>query len=347
MQSLHLGPNGPLVSAYALGTMTYGNQTPPQDAHRQLDMARAHGITLIDMAEMYPVNPTSPETMGRTEQILGDWLAARGGADMILATKVTGEGSNVMPGGTPFITPARLRSAVETALTRLRTDHIHVYQLHWPNRGSYHFRQSWTWAPPQTTAAAVREDMHALLTTAADLIAEGKIGHFALSNETAWGLTAWLALADAQGLPRAVSVQNEYSLLCRHADTDLAEVCALEQVPLLAWSPLATGLLTGKYAGDVVPDGSRRERSRTLGGRITPRVFDAVAAYMGLAREHGLDPVHLALAWVRSRPFPAIPILGATTADQLAAQLPATDLTLPPAVLEGVDAVHRAHPMPF
>ena len=346
MEQIALGLRGPMVSTWSLGTMTYGNQTQPDDAFRQMDMARAHGITLFDTAEMYPVNPTSAETRGRTEEIVGDWLASRGRADTVIATKITGVGSNVMEGGTPLVTPDRLRDAVEQSLRRLRTDHIDLYQLHWPNRGSYHFRQHWGFVPPQVSAAAVRDEMRALLETAAELIAAGKIGQFALSNETAWGLMAWLRLAD-EGLPRVASIQNEYSLLCRLADTDLAEVCALEQVPILAWSPLAAGLLTGKYAGDVVPPLSRRVNAATLGGRITPQSFAAVDAYVALARAHGLDPMHMALAWLTQRPFAVIPILGATSADQLAAQLPGAGLRLSPEVLAGIDAIHRAHPVPF
>jgi aryl-alcohol dehydrogenase-like predicted oxidoreductase len=144
-----------------------------------------------------------------------------------------------------------------------------------------------------------------------------------------------------------VSVQNEYSLLCRLADTDLAELCALEDVPLLAFSPLASGILTGKYAGDVTPEGSRRTFRPDMGGRIQPRVFGAVAGYLGLAQDWGLDPVQMALAWCRQRPFPCIPILGATSADQLARQLPAAGLRLTDDQLAAIDTMHRAHPLPY
>ncbi|HHX90830.1 MAG TPA: aldo/keto reductase [Paracoccus sp.] len=349
MQHITLGTTNLRVSEFCLGTMTWGNQTPQDDAHRQIDMARDHGINFLDTAEMYPVNPVSAETLGRTEEVIGAWLAARGGRqDLVIATKVTGKGSEAIAGGAPEIGPARLRAAVEGSLRRLRTERIDICQLHWPNRRSYHFRQNWGYAPPPAEArATLRANMLDVLDEAARLMAEGKIDHFALSNETAWGMANWIALAESHGLPRPVTLQNEYSLLCRLFDTDLAELCALENVPLLAFSPLAAGLLTGKYAGDVTPEGSRRSLRADLGGRITPRVFEAVAGYLGLARDWGLDPVRMALAWCRTRPAPTIPILGATTAAQLAHALPASELTLPPELLVQIDAMHKSMPMPY
>jgi aryl-alcohol dehydrogenase-like predicted oxidoreductase len=186
-----------------------------------------------------------------------------------------------------------------------------------------------------------------ILTTAADLIRDGKIRHLALSNESVWGTARWLHLADQHDLPRMVSVQNEYSLLCRQFDSDWAELSAAENLPLLAFSPLATGLLTGKYAGDVIPEGSRRSLNPNLSGRITPRTFPAVAAYLGIAARHGLDPAQMAIAFCRQRPFPCIPIFGATTVDQLRTALGAANVTLTPEVLAEIDAAHRDHPMPY
>ena len=209
-------------------------------------------------------------------------------------------------------------------------------------------RDSNNWAyRPTGKASRIRANMRAVLTEAAVLIAEGKIGHLALSNETAWGLAQWLRLSEDEGLPRIASLQNEYSLMCRLFDTDMAEACTLEAVPLMAYSPLAAGLLTGKYAGDVTPENSRRAAYPGLGGRITPRAFEAVSAYRGLARDGGLDPVHMALAWHRTRPFRIIPILGASTSAQLAQQLPALDLVLDPDLIAAIDDVHRSHPLPY
>lgn len=349
MKHIPLGTTNLHVSEFCLGTMTWGNQTPQEDAHRQIDMARDHGVNFLDTAEMYPVNPVSAETLGRTEEVIGNWLAARGGREkVVIATKVTGKGSEVIAGGAPGIGPARLRAAVEGSLARLRTEVIDLYQLHWPNRSSYHFRQVWRYAPPGAGARDdIRANMLEVLQEAEKLITEGKIRYFALSNETAWGMANWIAMAEAHSLPRPATLQNEYSLLCRLFDADLAELCALENVPLLAYSPLAAGLLTGKYAGDVTPEGSRRAGRADLGGRITPRVFEAVAGYLGLARDWGLDPVQMAIAWCRTRPFPTIPIIGATTSEQLSRELPAAGLTLPDALLQAIDRMHKAMPMPY
>ncbi|WP_068303989.1 aldo/keto reductase [Pararhodobacter sp. CCB-MM2] len=347
MKTLPLGQNGPLVPEFCLGTMTWGRQTDEVDAHRQIDLALDHGINFLDTAEMYPTNPVMAETRGGTEAIIGNWIAKTGGRDrLILAPKVSGVGSHVMEGGTPPIDGPRLRSAVEESLQRLQTEHIDLFQLHWPNRGSYQFRRNWTYKPPHD-AAHFRAHVHEILTEAAALIAEGKIGHIALSNESAWGLAQWIRASEEAGLPRIASIQNEYSLLARLPDTDLAEACAMEDVPVLAFSPLAAGLLTGKYAGDVTPDDSRRAATPDLGGRITPRVFEAVSAYLGLARDHGVDPVVMALAWHRTRPFTSLPIIGATTTAQLESQLPALHTELTQELIDGIDAVHRAHPMPY
>ncbi len=341
-----LSPKGPTVPDFCLGTMTWGTQTPVADAHHQIDMALERGLNFLDTAEMYPVNPISADTLGRTEDIIGQWNAKGARDRLIIATKVSGDGAGVIPGGAPPISAARLRSGVEGSLKRLQTDFIDIFQLHWPNRGSYHFRKNWTYTPPRDKART-RAHIAEVLTEAAALIAEGKIGRIALSNETAWGLAQWIAVAEAQDLPRVACVQNEYSLLCRLFDTDMAEASVMEDVPLLAFSPLATGLLTGKYAGGVIPEGSRREKSDTLGGRITPRVFETVSAYLGLARDWHIDPVHMALAWHRSRPFVSIPIIGATISKQLAHQLPAMDLALDPELIAAIDACHRAHPLPY
>lgn len=346
MQHIPLGRTGLTVSEFCLGTMTFGSQTDEADAHRQLDMARDHGVNFLDAAEMYPVNPIRAETVGVTEEIIGRWRKARGDSTMILATKITGAGSDAIADGAP-ITPERMRAAVDASLRRLQTDVIDIYQLHWPNRGSYHFRQVWHYDPSGLNRSEATEHMLAILHCAQELVDAGKLRHLALSNETAWGTAMWLRLAEENGLPRIATLQNEYSLLCRHFDSDLAELCTMEQVPLLAYSPLAAGLLTGKYAGDVIPEGSRRERNPELGGRITPRVFEAVSGYLGLAAHHRIDPVHMALAWTRTRPAQTLPIIGATTADQLETVLAAANVTLPSALLDEIAALHKAKPMPY
>lgn len=347
MNKLELGRSGLMVSEICLGTMTWGTQNTEAEAHDQIDMAQDHGVNFMDTAEMYPTNPVSAETIGLTEDYIGSWVTKSGRRDdWIIATKITGSGQDAIRDGAP-ITPQILTEAVHSSLRRLRTDVIDLYQIHWPNRGSYHFRKHWGYDPSAQNREETVDHMQAVLETVQGFVKAGKIRHFALSNETAWGTAQWLRLAEEQGLPRVQSIQNEYSLLCRHYDTDLAELSVNEDVTLLAYSPLATGLLTGKYAGDVVPEGTRRARNPDLGGRITPRVFEAVAAYMAVANAHGLDPAQMALAWCRQRPFPVIPIIGATDPRQLTTALGSAGMVLSDAVMADLNAAYRAHPMPY
>jgi aryl-alcohol dehydrogenase-like predicted oxidoreductase len=326
--------------------MTWGTQNTEAEAHAQIDMALERGVTFWDTAEMYPTNPVRVETVGRTEEIIGNWFGASGRrGEVVLATKITGKGQMVRPGEP--ISGATMRAAVDGSLRRLRTDYIDLYQLHWPNRGSYHFRQMWRYAPTGADRDTETAQMTDVLETAQALVAEGKIRAIGLSNESVWGAARWLHLAETLGLPRMASVQNEYSLLCRQFDTDWAEFSLIEDMPLLAFSPLAVGLLSGKYAGDVTPEGSRRSFTPDLGGRMTPQVFEAVAAYLGIAARHGLDPCQMAIAFCRSRPFTTIPIIGATTLDQLATNIGAADVTLSDEVLADIAAAHRLYPAPF
>ena len=347
MRQIALGNTGISVSELCLGTMTWGTQTTEAEGHAQADMAMAAGLNFWDTAEMYPVNPVSARTVGRTEEIIGSWLAARGGRSrLVLATKVTGAGQAAVRGGAA-LTGATLRQALEGSLRRLRTDHVDLYQLHWPNRATYHFRDIWSYDPRGPDTAAIEAHIVEILEVSAQLITEGKIRHLGLSNETVWGAGRWLALAARHGLPRIATVQNEYSLLCRQFDTDWAEFSVREDLPLLGFSPLACGILSGKYAGDVTPEGTRRALNPTLSNRITPQVFPATAAYLGVAARHGLDPCQMALAFCRQRPFRTIPIIGATDLVQLASNIAAVDLELSAEVLREIDEAHRAHPQPY
>ncbi|HLQ17385.1 MAG TPA: aldo/keto reductase [Tabrizicola sp.] len=346
MKTLTLGKTGLTVSKLCLGTMTWGTQNTEADGHAQMDMALENGVTFWDTAEMYPVNPVRAETAGRTEEIVGSWFASRGGRDrVVLATKVAGKGPILRPG--EVTTGATLRAACEASLRRLKTDYIDLYQLHWPNRAHYHFRQMWRYQPPKLDRPAETANMTDILTTAQALVSEGKIRAIGLSNETVWGAARWLHLADTLGLPRMATVQNEYSLLCRQFDTDWAELSVIEDMPLLAFSPLATGLLSGKYAGDVIPEGSRRSLNPDLSGRVTAQVFPAVAAYLGVAARHGLDPCQMAIAFTRTRPFTTVPIIGATTLQQLKTNIGAAGLTLSQEVMDDIAETHRAYPAPY
>ena len=335
------------VSELCLGSMTWGTQNTEAEGHAQIDMALDHGINFIDTAEMYPVNPVSKETVGRTEEIIGSWFAKTGRRDaVVLATKVSGD-TKMARGGEGF-SGAILPRTIDASLRRLQTEVIDIYQLHWPMRGSYAFRQNWRYDPSGQDRQATLDHMADVLEAAKAAVAAGKVRHFGLSNESAWGTAMWLQVAREIGAPEMVSIQNEYSLLCRRFDTDLAELSVNEDVGLLAFSPLGTGLLTGKYHGGLtVPHGSRLSLNQTLGGRVTDRAWAATAAYLEIAEAHGLDPVHMALRWAADRPFIGSVIFGATSTEQLARALGAADVTLSEEVREAIEATHKAHPMPY
>ena len=341
-----LGRTGMTVSELCLGTMTFGNQTAPEDGHAQIERALDAGINFMDTAEMYPVNPVRAETIGRTEEILGDWFAKSGRRnEWILASKHTGD-SKMVRDGAP-ISGETIPAAIEGSLKRLKTDTIDLYQFHWPNRGSYHFRQNWSFDPSGQDRARTVQHMHDALGALQREVERGTIRAFGLSNESTWGTMMWLKIAEETGGPRVASIQNEYSLVCRLADTDLAEMMCNEDVGLLPFSPLGAGLLTGKYQGGAVPEGSRMALNGNLGGRKSERVFPAVDAYLEVAQRFGIDPVHMALAWSLRRPFVASSIFGATTMAQLEHLLGAVDVTLSDELLEALDETHKAHPLPY
>ena len=347
MQYRPLGNTNLSVSQQCLGTMTWGTQNTNTEAFDQIDCARDAGINFIDTAEMYPVTPMSADTQGRTEEILGEWLKKSGArSDVIIATKVTGKGPKWIDGGRA-INGAKIRKSVEGSLKRLQTDYIDLYQLHWPNRQSYHFRQVWEYNPSKQTHEHMKQYVLDTLRTLDELIKEGKIRHIGLSNETTWGAAKFLSIAEQESLPRMVSVQNEYNLLCRLFDVDFSELSHNESLGLLAFSPLAAGILTGKYEGGAIPDGSRRSIQPELGGRYSEDVMQAASAYTQLANDIGLDPAVLALAFCQSRPFMTSAIIGATTLDQLKTNLSAADVVLTDEQQLAIAKLRRRYPMPM
>ena len=347
MKKNDLGGSGLMVSQLCLGSMTWGTQNTADDAHEQIDRALDAGINFIDTAEMYPVNPISAETTGRTERIIGLWNERDGRRnDVVLATKHSGAGVAHIREGAP-ISSETIAETIEGSLRRLKTDWIDLYQFHWPNRGSYMFRKNWTYDPSGQDRADTMAHMEDTLGALQAEVKRGTIRHFGLSNESAWGMAQWAEAARRTGGPKPISVQNEYSLMCRMADTDVAEACINERIDMFAFSPLATGLLTGKYQGGNVPEGSRLSLNDDLGGRKGARAFEAVDAYLEVAKNHGLDPVHMALAWCCQRPFMGSVIFGATRMDQLETALGAADVTLSDEVLVALDEVNKAHPMPY
>jgi len=347
MQYKKLGNTGIQISQLCLGTMTWGSQNTANEACQQIEYALDNGVNIIDTAELYPATPLSAETQGRTEEYIGQWVASSGKRDQVLiASKVAGQGPAWIDEGRA-IDARKIRQSVEGSLTRLKTDYIDLYQLHWPNRGSYHFRQSWTFDPTTQNREEVLQHIVDVLEALKTLIDEGKIRHIGLSNESCWGTAQFLSVAEQNNLPRVVSVQNEYSLMQRIFDLDFAELAHNEQVGLMAFSPLACGMLTGKYENDLIPEGSRRSIAEDLTGRYSTKSKPALTRYIALARQHGLEPTQMALAFCMTRPFMATVIFGATTMEQLKLNMGATDLVLSEEVMNGIADIYRDYPIPM
>lgn len=342
-----LGRTDISVSQICLGTMTWGTQNDETDAHQQMDYAVEKGVNFFDTAELYPTTPVSPETQGRTEEYIGSWFEKTGKRkDIILATKVAGSGRDYIRNGRPT-DALGIREALDASLKRLKTDYIDLYQIHWPNRGHFHFRQCWNYNPFTQDRAKAIAEITEILETLGELVKAGKIRAIGLSNETTWGIQKYLALAEQRGLPRVASVQNEYNLLYRHFDLDLAELSHYEDVGLLAYSPLAGGILTGKYVGGERPAGSRGSINKDIGGRLQPLQEPATRAYFDTAAKHGLNPAAMALAYCLTKPFMTAAIIGATSIPQLKIDIGAADVTLTDDVLSEIEKVHRQYPMPM
>jgi aryl-alcohol dehydrogenase-like predicted oxidoreductase len=344
MDTRRLGTTDLRVSVIGLGSMTWGSQNTEAEGHAQLDRALDLGINLIDAAEMYPVPPKT-ETFGRTEAIIGAWLARRPGvrSRIVLATKVTGQ-MNALPhvrDGKGRLDRATIVAALDASLKRLNTDYVDLYQTHSPDRAVNAFQRLDYVHEPAKDGAAIEETLDAL----GSLVKAGKVRHVGVSNETPWGVMRHLALASA-GRPRVQSIQNPYSLLNRSFEIGLAEVAQRENVPLLTYSTLAMGVLAGKYLNGARPQGARLtlyERFRRYSG---PRAEPAAAAYVALARRFGIDPTHLAYGFAASRPFVASVLVGNSAVAQLEHNVKALGVALPPELLKEIDAIHAASPNP-
>jgi aryl-alcohol dehydrogenase-like predicted oxidoreductase len=344
MQYRQLGRSDIKVSAICLGTMTWGEQNTQEQGFAQMDYALDQGVNFWDAAEMYPVPPRQ-ETYGRTEAIIGNWFKSRGGRDkVVLATKVAGpdERFPYIRDGKPKLDRKNILAAIETSLKRLQTDYIDLYQLHWAERDTNAFGQL-GYAPSNADQGTPLE---ATLAALADAVQSGKVRQVGISNESAWGAMRYLALSDAGTGPRMASIQNAYSLLNRSFEVGLAEVVAREQCGLLAYSPLAMGALSGKYLEGAQPAGARLTVYKHWKRYLTPQGVAATAAYVKLARDHGLDPAQMALAFVTSRPFATATIVGATTLDQLKSNIASTEIKLSQPVLDGIDAIHKVYTYP-
>jgi aryl-alcohol dehydrogenase-like predicted oxidoreductase len=345
MKTRPLGRTGVEVTELCLGTMTWGKQNSEAEGHAQIDHALDAGITFMDTAEVYAV-PPSASTYGKTEEIIGNWFKKSGRRDrFFLATKVHGGGAAWIRGGRRADSQS-IREAVEGSLRRLQTDHIDLYQIHGPWRGHYHFEGYWNYRPEGQNTADVRAVVEDGLRELDRLVEAGKIRYVGLSNETVWGIGQFLRFAEGHDMPRIASVQNEYNLIRRHFDLDHAELAHHEQVGLLAYSPLAAGVLTGKYLDGAMPKGSRGDISGGM-WRQNEHSTPATRAYLEVAKKHGLDVAQMAIAFCLTRPFMTSVIIGATTMDQLKTNIAAADLTLSPEVIADIEAVHRRYPRPI
>lgn len=346
MEYRQLGKTDLSVSLIGLGTMTWGWQNTQEQGFEQMDYALEQGVNFFDTAEMYAI-PPSPERHGTTESIIGHWFNARKNRDqVILASKITGPGLAWVRGGDYKIDKANIHQALEASLKRLQTDYIDLYQLHWPNRGSYHFGKTWGFNP-DFDPEAEKDNFFEVLQVFDQLIAEGKIRHVGLSNETAWGMMKWLSVSEQHNLPRMASIQNEYSLLCRHFEPDLAEISHAENIGLLAWSPLARGILSGKYLNGAKPEGARLTLETRPEHRVGESIDNATQAYIDLAKKYQLDPCQMALAFVNSRKFVSSNLIGATTMDQLKSNIASVDITLPDELQKDIEILRRHLPVPY
>jgi len=332
------------ISLIGLGTMTWGFQNTQAQGFEQMDYALERGINFFDTAEMYAI-PPSKKTFGTTETIIGNWFASRLNRDkVILASKITGPGLSWIRDGKNTIDKNNILRAVEGSLKRLQTDYIDLYQLHWPNRGSYHFGQLWDYAP-KFDAQVEEDNFLEVLHTMQGLIQAGKIRHIGLSNETAWGLTKWLQLARQNNMPRMASIQNEYSLLCRHFEPDLSEIAIHEDCRLLAWSPLCRGMLSGKYLDGVRPKGARLTIETRPEHRALAKTDAAIKKYVDLAKQYKLDVCQMAIAFVNGRDFVNSTLIGATNMQQLKSNIDSISLKLPDEIYQEIDSIRREFPM--
>jgi aryl-alcohol dehydrogenase-like predicted oxidoreductase len=331
------------VSKVCLGTMTWGQQNSEAEAHEQLDYAVAQGINFIDTAEMYPVPPNA-ETQGRTEKHLGTWLKRQKRDRLYIATKIAGPGRrDWIRGGRTDLTRDVIAEAVGTSLGRLQTDYIDLYQIHWPQRNVPNFGATEFDPSKERAGPPILEQVEGM----AAMIKAGKIRHYGLSNESAWGVCQFREAARKLGVPGPVTLQNSYSLVSRNADNDLAETLFREQMSLLAYSPLAAGILSGKYLGGAKPAGARFTLFDSLGIRFRkPMVGEAVEAYATLAKRRGITLVQLALGYVASRWFVGASIIGATSMAQLKEDIAAAQGTLDSETLEEIRKIQTRYPNP-
>jgi aryl-alcohol dehydrogenase-like predicted oxidoreductase len=331
------------VSQVCLGTMTWGQQNTEAEAHEQLDYAISQGVNFIDTAEMYPVPPNA-STQGRTETMLGNWLARQARDKLFIASKVAGPGRrDWIRQGRTDLTRHNIAEAVDLSLKRLQIDRIDLFQIHWPQRNVPNFGATQFDPSKEKPGPGIDEQVEGM----AAMIKAGKIRHYGLSNESSWGVCEFHRAARELGVPGPVTLQNSYSLVSRNTDGDLAETLYRQRMSLLAYSPLAGGMLSGKYLGGALPPNTRFALFDTLGVRYrSPLVFEAIDAFAALARERGISLVQLALGYVRSRWFLGATIIGATSMAQLRENIDAAQFELDQETLTRVEQIQARYPNP-
>lgn len=332
------------VSKICLGTMTWGNQNTEAEGHAQLDYAIEKGINFIDTAEMYPV-PASPETQGQTSKIIGSWLLKSGNREkVVLASKIVGRPSDYTSHiRTTGLNPASIKEAIEKELKRLQTDYIDLYQIHWPERETNTFSvRDYKHHPDDDWEDNFNEVLHAL----DQHINAGKIHHIGISNEKAWGTMRYLEESKHHKLPRIKTIQNAYSLINRGFEGDLAEVALRENVGLLAYSPMAFGVLSGKYIKGTAADDARLKLFPRFSRYSSESSTEAAKKYLKIAEDNNMSLAQMSLAFVTQQPFVTSNIIGATNLEQLKENIESMELTLSDEILEKINAVHDEIPNP-
>ena len=331
------------VSKICLGSMTWGNQNTEAEGHAQLDYALDNGVNFIDTAELYPV-PAEAKTSGRTSEIIGTWLQKTGNRDkVVLASKIAGNGDYTAHIRTTGFSPNSIHDAVNNELKRLQTDYIDLFQLHWPERETNTFGvRDYTHNPNDQW----EDNFNQVLNTLDEVIKEGKIRHVGLSNEKAWGTMRYLEESKKHDLPRMITIQNAYSLLNRVFEGDMAEVAIRENIKLLAYSPLAFGVLSGKYIKGIAAENSRLKLFPRFARYSSEQSTEATKQYLKLAEANNMSLTQMALAFVNQRPFVASNIIGATTVEQLKENIDSIDVELSDELLNKINAIHDAIPNP-
>ena len=331
------------ISKICLGTMTWGNQNTQDEGFAQLDMAVEQGINFIDTAELYPV-PATAETQGRTSTIIGNWLNERKNRDqLVLATKIAGPGDYTSHISTLGYSPEGIKTAVNKSLKRLQTDYIDLYQLHWPERHTNRFGiRDYQHRPDDPWT----DNFHEVLLTLDEMIKSGKIRHIGISNESSWGTMRFLEESKTHRLPRMRTIQNSYSLLNRTFEGDLAEISVREKIGLLAYSPLAFGVLSGKYVNNTASENSRLKLFPRFSRYSSDQSTEATKKYLAIAEKFDISLPHMALAFVNSRPFVTANIIGATNLEQLKENISSIDVSLTNEILQAIGEVHAVIPNP-